>query len=136
MIDYLKAAELLKEVGLDNTEFLKRARFLEGVRVSIERREPGFRGGWISSAEINSDLHPRQWAALLEVLGYVLHSSMAGGGRSAAPVSMLSREPRGELRGTPKKAWVRLFVLRGSPGEKINGQAEALRAYKLAQIAR
>ena len=134
MIEYLRAAELMKDVGVDNTEFLKRAKFVEGVRIAIARGDVGFRGGWVSSTHIASDLHPKQWAGLLESLGFVLHPSMAAKGRSDTPVTLVVDSRPGELREAPGKSWLRLFVLKGSPGESVEDQVEAIRAFKRAQM--
>lgn len=124
MIKYLQAAELLKEVGLDNSEFLERAKFLETVRVAIERKDVGFRGDWVSCNHINSDLHPKKWAALLGTMGYVLHPTMAVTGRTSHPVSIGSG-----------RSWLRLFVKQGSPAEKIAAQKEAVYAFKQRQLS-
>lgn len=124
MIEYLKAADQIKALGLDNSEFIARAKFTEGVRVAVERGDVGFRGGWVSCGHIDSDLHPKKWAGLLGAMGYDLHPSMAATGRSSHPVSV----------GTGR-AWLRLFVKRGHEGESIEQQAAAVYAFKKAQSA-
>lgn len=123
MIEYLQAAELMKGLGMDNSEFLSRAKFVEGVKLAIERKEIGFRGDWVSSAHIVTDIHPKQWAVLMGSIGYVLHPSMIGKGRSDVPVDL----------GGGNKQWVRLFVKQKSPSYSIKSQGEAIYSYKVAQ---
>ena len=124
MIEYLQAAERMKELGMDNTEFLQRAKFVEGVRLAVKRKDYGFRGGWISSAHIVSDLNPRYWASLLALEGYVLHPTMQQAGRSSAPVRV----------GADKKKWLRLFCVAGSAEEKIKTEAAATHEFLRKQM--
>lgn len=119
MIAYLKAADQIAELGLDNSEFLARAKFVEIVRVSIERGDVGFRRGWVSSAHIVSDLHPRKWAGLLEAMGYELHPSLGKTGRT----QLIEGEGR-----------TRLFIQKGHEMAGVELERHAVKHYRSAQM--
>lgn len=119
MIDYLKAADQIAQMGLDNSEFLARAKFVETVRIGIERGDVGFRGGWISSGRVVSDLHPKKWAGLLETMGYELHPSLSKTGRT----QLIDGEGR-----------TRLFIQKGHEMVGVELERHAVKHYRSAQM--
>jgi hypothetical protein len=95
---------------------------------AIDREEPGFRGGWVSSMAVDNLLDrikssqripPNKRRELLINIGYDYHPGLEGG-RVNNPVLPDGGKPR-------------LFIKRGSELGRIVGAAEVARAYSTAQ---
>lgn len=93
---------------------------------SIDRGDPGFQGGWISSGKLDALLErmrrnvaPNRRREILQALGYDWHPALANG-RVNNPVM-------------PDGAKVKLFVRNDSPARLLTKPAEVAAAYSAAQ---
>lgn len=73
---------LAERMGANVGDLVERLEFVEFVESAINEGRVGFRKGWISSSKIDSDLHPKHWAGLLESMGYTLHPALSNNGRT------------------------------------------------------
>lgn len=108
--------KLADSLGANAADLVQRLQFREGVALAIALDVVGFRGGWVSSAQITSGLHPKHWAAVLESMGYVLHPAVKG------RTQLLKGEGR-----------TRLFIKTDHEHRDVTKEKNAVRFYQSAQ---
>lgn len=80
--DTLIVKALAAKYGAKADDLIKRLELADQVALSVASGKVGFRGGWVSSSHLETNLHPRFISEVLAAMGYHLHPALADRGRT------------------------------------------------------